>query len=141
MNDEWRPPPWLFDRLNAKFGPFDLDAAATAGNRLCPRFWTREDDALTKPWEGRVFCNPPYSKAAGGPGEWLAKTWIEIRARRAAMIVLLLPLDATRWGADAFMRSSAVILFDGRLSFVGTDGRPVRGNRYGSTVFVLEPGE
>jgi phage N-6-adenine-methyltransferase len=59
-NQDMRTPKWLFDFLSKRFGPFDLDAAATAENTLCGRFYTEEDNALLQPWEGKVFCNPPF---------------------------------------------------------------------------------
>ena len=37
--DEWRTPPALFKILNGQFH-FQLDAAATSENALCPLFFT-----------------------------------------------------------------------------------------------------
>ena len=60
-SDEWPTPPWLVDRMAAEFGPLDFEHAATASNAKAPRFYTREDDGLSLPWEGRVcWLNPPY---------------------------------------------------------------------------------
>lgn len=56
---EWSTPQDFFDRLDWKYH-FTLDAAATAENAKCARFFTAEDDGLTKNWGGQiVFCNPP----------------------------------------------------------------------------------
>ena len=38
-----KPPRWLFDELDAKFG-FTLDVCATAENAKCERYFTRADD-------------------------------------------------------------------------------------------------
>jgi hypothetical protein len=52
--DLWRTPPALFAELCARYGPFALDAAADAGNRLCPA-WLGPgsplgEDALAASW-------------------------------------------------------------------------------------------
>jgi site-specific DNA-methyltransferase (adenine-specific) len=64
-SDEWTTPKWLFDELDAEFH-FTLDAASTHGNALCERHFTKEDDALSKSWDGEiVWLNPPYGRAIG----------------------------------------------------------------------------
>lgn len=55
-----RTPRWLFDALNDLFGPFVLDAYASADNALCERFYTEEDDANTRPWADVTFGNPEF---------------------------------------------------------------------------------
>src|SRR5262245_15118842 len=57
---DWITPQALVDVLNLDYR-FTLDPAASRENAKCPRFYTREDDGLSKSWAGeRVFCNPPY---------------------------------------------------------------------------------
>lgn len=48
---EWSTPQDFFDRLDWKYH-FTLDAAATAENAKCARFFTAEDDGLSKNWGG-----------------------------------------------------------------------------------------
>ena len=61
-NDDWATPMVLVRELESEFGPFDLDPCTHAEAAKAPKFYTKEDDGLTKPWVGRVFCNPPYSR-------------------------------------------------------------------------------
>ena len=49
--DEWETPQWLFDELNDEFH-FTLDPAATDENHKCDRYFTKEDDGLSKMWGG-----------------------------------------------------------------------------------------
>ena len=67
-NDEWLTPPEIL----APLGQFDLDPCspinrpwATAANHL-----TILDDGLSKPWNGRVWLNPPFGREAV---KWLRK--------------------------------------------------------------------
>ncbi len=55
-----RTPQWLFDALNELFGPFRIDAHATAENALCEKFFTEEDDGNAQPWESTTFGNPEF---------------------------------------------------------------------------------
>lgn len=72
--DDRRTPRVLFAPLYAE-RHFTIDAAASAENALLPRYWTRQQDALSQSWRGeRVWCNPPYSSLA----PWLDKAWNEM---------------------------------------------------------------
>jgi phage N-6-adenine-methyltransferase len=59
--EDWGTPPDFFQALDTEFG-FTLDAAASPANALCPRYWTKADNALVQPWTGIVFLNPPYGR-------------------------------------------------------------------------------
>jgi hypothetical protein len=60
--DDYYTPRDVFDALGLRF---DLDVCAPPGGVPwipCDRFFTKEEDGLSQPWEGRVWMNPPYSK-------------------------------------------------------------------------------
>lgn len=59
--DMWATPPELYAALDAEFN-FTLDACAVPENAKCPDYYTPEQDGLTQPWPGRVWCNPPYGR-------------------------------------------------------------------------------
>jgi len=59
--DEWETPDALFAAYNRDYN-FTLDAAATAKNTKCKKYFTKKDNALEQTWKGRVWCNPPYSQ-------------------------------------------------------------------------------
>lgn len=81
-----------FDPLNERFG-FTIDVAASHENHKLARYWTADDDALTRSWEReRVYCNPPYSAIE----PWLEKAHRE--ARNCPLIVMLLPANRTEQG-------------------------------------------
>lgn len=59
---EWGTPKALYDSLNAEFN-FTLDPCATKANAKCTKFYTQEEDGLSKNWDNEiVFCNPPYGR-------------------------------------------------------------------------------
>lgn len=120
--DDRRTPRELFDPLHEEFG-FTLDAAASADNALCARFYDLEDDGLKQRWHGVVWCNPPYSNLAA----WTAKAWNELAFDKgvgADVIVMLLPANRCEqaWWQDyiePFRRSGRVEtrFLRGRLRF------------------------
>jgi phage N-6-adenine-methyltransferase len=141
---EWPTPQWLVDQLAEEFAPggFDLDPAATAENAKAPLFFTAADDALSQPWKGRVWCNPPYGRV--DTPRWLAKAKSEVDLGHAELVVCLVParvsttwwreyeadprvftrvIGRIRWRADARGEApfdSAIIVF-GKLT--GRHGR------------------
>lgn len=99
--DDWYTPRWIF---NAAGLTFDLDVAAPIAPefRTCParRYLTVLDDGLTQPWDGVIWCNPPYS----GPGPW-ARRFAEHSAGLA-----LLPLSNARWRGELLASAHAMCL-------------------------------
>ena len=73
-SDLWETPQDLFDKLNAEFR-FTLDVCATADNAKCLRYYTPEQDGLSQPWEGIVWCNPPYGR---GVGAWVQRAALSL---------------------------------------------------------------
>lgn len=88
--DDRRTPRSLWEPLNEEF-EFTLDAAASADNALCERFYDLESDGLTSSWHAqRVWCNPPYSDI---------RPWVEKMLRsNAQLVVMLLPANRCEQG-------------------------------------------
>lgn len=111
--DEWLTPPFILHAL----GPFDLDPCApiarpwpTAGQHF-----TINDNGLTKPWTGRVWCNPPYGA--------IAARWLERLAGHGNGIALIFARTETAmWVDHVWGRASAVLFLFGRLHFHHVDG-------------------
>jgi phage N-6-adenine-methyltransferase len=90
--------PAFFAAVSEEFGAFDLDVAAAPHNAKCSRYYTIDDDGLTQPWTGNVWCNPPYSNI----GAWVDKAWQESGQEFGRRIVMLLPANRTeqKWWQD-----------------------------------------
>lgn len=52
--DEWATPKKLFEELDKKYH-FTLDPCATKENHKCNKYYTKEDDGLSKMWGGKEY--------------------------------------------------------------------------------------
>jgi site-specific DNA-methyltransferase (adenine-specific) len=115
QRQDWATPVDLFAKLDAEFH-FTLDAAASAENAKCQRYFTIAEDGLKQPW-GRevVFVNPPYGK---GQGEWVRKAYDASLA--GATVVLLLPARPGRRDWQQYVHPCAEVRYlPGRIKFEG----------------------
>ena len=114
--DLWETPQALFDRLDAEFG-FDLDACALPQNAKCAAYYTPEQDALSQPWDGVVWCNPPYGRNIG---KWVQKAHEENRRNNNYIVMLLPARTDTRWFHDYILGKAEIRFIRGRLKFGGS---------------------
>jgi len=111
--EEWLTPPEII----RAFGPFDLDPCApvkrpwpTAGNH-----YTIEDDGLSRPWQGLVWCNPPYGPKTG---DWLARC-----AQHNNCLALVFARTETQWFQNhVWPHATSLFFITGRLSFYHVGG-------------------
>ena len=55
-----RTPTEIWEMLSQEFN-FTVDACASDKSHLVDKYWTKEDSALTKNWDGEiVYCHPMY---------------------------------------------------------------------------------
>lgn len=116
--DNWATPQDFFDKLNKEFH-FDLDPCANADNHKCSDYYTKEDDGLSKDWQGRrVFCNPPYGRAIAA---WVKKCHEEAKKPNTLVVMLIPARTDTRWFHEYIYNKTAEIRFiKGRLKFGGS---------------------
>ncbi len=117
--DDWSTPQDLFDRLSAKYGPFDLDVCATAENAKCKRFYSKLTNGLTMRWTGRVWCNPPYGKPIAA---WVERAHFETLVFESGpdLTCMLLPARTdTKWFQDYVLPYAEVEFIRGRVKFGG----------------------
>lgn len=112
---EWETPQNLFDKLNEEFH-FSLDVCATPENTKCEHYYTSEQDGLSQPWKGVIWCNPPYGKSIGG---WVRRGLLA--AADGNVVVMLLPARTdTRWFHEYIYNKAEVRFIKGRLKFGGS---------------------
>lgn len=112
--NEWTTPNDLYNRLNDEFN-FTLDPCATHKNHKCDKYFTIEDDGLSKDWsKDVVFMNPPYGREIK---KWIEKAYEE--SLKGATVVCLIPArtDTTYWHDYIFNKASDIRFLKGRLKF------------------------
>lgn len=119
LNDEWLTPPEIVRAC----GQFDLDPCAPIVRPwdTAARHFTVEDDGLSQPWAGRVWCNPPFGREAI---KWLRRmvehgNGIALIPARTETVMFY----ETVWGA-----ADAVLFIQGRPHFHYVDGRRAAAN-------------
>ena len=112
---EWSTPQSIFDVLNAEFG-FSLDPCCTHDNAKCAKHYTKEENGLSKSWQGEtVFMNPPYGREIS---DWMCKAHME--SEGGATVVCLIPARTdTKWWHDHAAHGE-VRFIRGRLKFGGS---------------------
>ncbi len=131
---EWETPQGFFDILNAEFH-FTLDAAASSVNAKCARYFTVADNALLCPWNGVVWCNPPYGRIIG---KFVRRGWE--MAQNGATVVMLIPARTdTRYWHEYVMKAAEIRFLRGRLYFTN-NRRQSGGAPFPSAVIVFERG-
>ena len=113
-SDEWETPQDFYERLNGEFN-FTLDPCCTSKNAKCAKYYTREEDGLSKSWANEVvFVNPPYSEV----GAWVKKAHDESTHNNATVVMLIPSRTDTRYWHDYIMSAAGTIYFvKGRLKF------------------------
>ena len=112
-SDDWYTPPSLFEQMQVEF---DLDVCSPPGGVPwipAKRYFTENDDGLAQPWEGFVWCNPPYSD----PGPWMDR----IRGHGNGIILVRADLSSGAY-FRAFEDADYLHVPRGRLQFVNGHG-------------------
>lgn len=113
-SDEHETPQNFYDKLHQIFN-FTLDPCATDANHKSDKWFTIQDDGLSKSWAGyTVFCNPPYSKIK----DWVKKSYEETKKDKTTIVVLLCPARTdTKYWHEYIMKAKQIHFIKGRLKF------------------------
>lgn len=116
---EWATPQDFFNKLDWRFGPFDLDPCAGPENTKCANFFTEAENGLSKDWEGfTCFVNPPYGR---GIEEWIKKGYQESRKDNTKVVMLIPARTDTKYWHKYIMKADEVYFVKGRLKFGGNE--------------------
>lgn len=129
LKDEWLTPPEIIKAL----GAFDLDPCAPADERrpwdMATTHYSAEQNGLSLPWHGRVWCNPPYGLEAA--------RWLEKLAAHGNGIALIFARTETAMFFDhVWEKADALLFIRGRLHFHHVDGRRAAANSGAPSVLV-----
>lgn len=114
-NETWLTPPALIQQL----GVFDLDPCAAIGQpwvTAMKHYTLNDGDGLALPWEGRVWCNPPYSKKTW---DWMQKLSDH---EGGGMGLIFARTDTKGFHEYVFNRAAGGLFLEGRIHFHKIDG-------------------
>lgn len=129
--DVWLTPRWILSPL----GNFDLDPCAPEIQPWRTATWkyTEADDGLSKPWQGRVWLNPPFNR-------YERPKWMRKMAEHGHGTMLIPaacetePFKRYVWGS-----ASAVLFLNRRPHFCLPDGTEAKANS-GCTICLVAYG-
>jgi phage N-6-adenine-methyltransferase len=106
--DDWGTPDDLFFMLDMEYG-FEIDVCANEENHKCDVYYTKEDDGLSKEWQGVCWCNPPYGRQIS---KWVKKAY----ESDSATVVMLLPARTdTSWFHNYVLPYAEIKFIRGRI--------------------------
>jgi len=125
FTNEWYTPPEYADAAREVMGSIDLDPASSEiANRLirAKKYFTKEDDGLSKTWFGNIFVNPPYGKIGTKSKQdvWSHKLMEEFLYRRTQSAIILTRVVAGYvWFDNLFHKvRPPVCITEGRIAFI-----------------------
>jgi hypothetical protein len=121
-NDRWGTPPYYISLAKEVLGSIDVDPASeSCFNAIvgAKKFYTEAENGLLLPWEGRVWCNPPYSAVL--IKKFTAKRVEEFNnGNMVEGIILTNAGTDTLWNKPLYAGVQAYTV--GRISFMQPDG-------------------
>lgn len=115
-DERYTPRVWI-ERARTAMGGIDLDVASCDYAQQvvqAARYYTQEEDALTLPWAGRVWMNPPYSD----PFPWVERLIGFYQAGTITAAITLLNIATTpAWARLLWRGGYRVCLLHERIQF------------------------
>lgn len=138
-NDKWGTPKPFVRQVRDYLGQsFEIDVCASRRTtKVRDRFYTLRDDGLHSPWDGRVWCNPPYSN----PAPWCRRAARLTYKKKCPLAALLIPpsVDAN-WFHDWVLPYAEIHFVRGRIAFLDWNNEPIKGTRQGNFVAIYRAG-
>jgi len=125
LTDECYTPSHITERVHRCLGAIDLDpASCEVANRTvgAARFYTKAEDGFMKPWAGRVFLNPPYTK--NQVTRWVKRLGAAYEDGDVASAVLLCNSAPGYDWWEQLWEERPVVVLRRRLTFLQEDGTP-----------------
>jgi hypothetical protein len=133
--DQWYTPPAIIERARRALGGIDLDPASceTAQHWIrATTYYTADDlmSGLARPWQGRVWLNPPFSDTPA----WVRRMLHAYAVGEISAGVLLVNSAPGYAWWEELWRLRPVVLLRERLRFIQADGKPGGQAKKGQTV-------
>lgn len=127
---EWLTPAYVFNALGETF---DLDVAHPNGPSNVPCTKQITKNALTTPWNGFVWMNPPFGGRNG------IKPWLTTFFEHRNGIALAPDRTSAPWCQNALRQASSVLFVSPKIKFIRPDGSPGPWPSTGTILFAAGP--
>ena len=122
----WLTPRWILDRL----GAFNLDPCAHPNWPIAREHYVwPEQDGLMLPWNGRVWCNPPYGSETDA--------WVERMAVHRNGVMLIFARTDTQRFRRIWEVADRMMFIYGRVAFLREDLTPSDGGNAPSVLVAF----
>ena len=127
-NNERYTPPYIIEKARKVMGAINTDPASNAVAQKyikADRWFSKEDDGLSKKWEDNVWLNPPYSTSL--LTKFVDKLVSE-KDRYTQLIMLVHNATESLWAQKLFKHCMALCFVKGRINFLDEEGKELGGN-------------
>lgn len=133
---EWYTPPHIINLARTVLGEIDLDPASAPKPQKWIRannYYSKTDNGLAWPWQGRVWLNPPFDNSAA----WARTLIAEYQAGNVTAALLLLNSNlGYKWFEEIWTTWPCCCL-QKRLRFVREDGTVGGESKRGQTIIYM----
>jgi site-specific DNA-methyltransferase (adenine-specific) len=134
-NIHYGTPGWLSTQLTEEY-QITIDACASPGNAVCPRYWDEKADGLRQSWAGeRPFWNPPFDDVSA----WVHKACNEAKDNGVTSVGLVPFRKDQYWFQLALENAQLRLLQGGLLYFPGFDEQKGQAAKIDCVIFVFGP--
>ena len=140
---EYYTPKEYADAARVVMGKIDLDPASceeAQKNIGAKKYYTEDDNGLSKTWSGAIWLNPPYSKTEGESNQaiWSHRLVSEYESGNVIQAILLVKAAlGYKWFEELWDIAPAVCFARNRLSFILEDGTDEGQSKQGTAFFYF----
>jgi phage N-6-adenine-methyltransferase len=145
-SNEWYTPAKYIEAARTVMGSIDLDpASCEMANRTvkATKYYSIEDDGLSKEWAGNVWLNPPYGKtdSVSNKEVWTRKLIQQYYSGNVTRAVLLVTAATENmWFQDLWQFIICFSVRNDRVRFFAPNGEMVE-HAHGTAFVYLGPNE
>lgn len=123
IRDEYGTPVDKFVEFCVDYDLFPkLDVCTNIHNKKCKKYFTLQDNALTKKWNEDFFMNPPYSKIY----DFIKYAYEQHKKHDVTGLILTYSKTDTKWWHEFIENKAEVHFIKGRLKFNDEFGKITR---------------
>ena len=128
--DEWYTPPYVFEAMAETF-MVDVASPGEAVTPWVPALKFITEGSLEKEWTGLVWMNPPFGGRNG------LVPWLEKFTQHGSGVCLVPDRTSAPWWQEYARRMDLILFVDGKIKFIGADGKPGKSPAQGTCLMSL----